>query len=115
MLFREKLRELRLAAGLTQENLAHKAGMIVASVRNYEQGQRLPSWLAVVKLAKALEVTTDTFSKCAQEEEAERGREKGKGGVPKGTGKGIPRGRPRSAEEPAKQTKSKGSKSKKGT
>jgi transcriptional regulator with XRE-family HTH domain len=100
MLFREKLRELRLAAGLTQENLARKAGMTVASIRNQEQGQRLPGWLAVVKLAKALEVSTDVFSDCAQEEEeAEQNREKRKGGAPKGTGKGIPRGRPAAAPE----------------
>jgi transcriptional regulator with XRE-family HTH domain len=81
MLFKEKLRELRLAAGLTQENLARKAGMTVASIRNHEQGQRSPSWLAVVKLAKALEVSTDVFSECAlDEEEAERDRKKRKGG-----------------------------------
>jgi transcriptional regulator with XRE-family HTH domain len=111
MLFKDKLRELRLAAGLTQENLARKAGMMVASLRNHEQGQRSPSWLAVVKLAKALEVSTDVFAECAlEEEEAERGRTKRKGGVPKGTGKGIPRGRPPAAAGP--EAKGKGTRDK---
>jgi transcriptional regulator with XRE-family HTH domain len=109
MLFKDKLRALRLAAGLTQDNLARAAGMAVASIRNHEQGQRSPSWLAVVKLAKALEVSTDVFSECAlDEEEAELGRKKRKGGVPKGTGKGIPKGRPLAAEPEGKGNRSTG-------
>ena len=52
--FGERLRELRLRAGLTQEGLAQAAGVPVFNVRNYEQGQREPYWSAFCKLATAL-------------------------------------------------------------
>lgn len=64
MRFAELLRELREKAGLTQQQLADRAGLPVTSLRNHEQGQRSPSWAAVVKIAKALGVTADTFSVC---------------------------------------------------
>ena len=64
MPFAELLRELRQKAGLTQQELADRADMPVSSLRGHEQGQRSPSWSAVVKLAKALGVTADTFSVC---------------------------------------------------
>jgi transcriptional regulator with XRE-family HTH domain len=71
MLFKDLLRQLREKAGLTQEQLAQKAGIPLSSLRSHEQGQRQPSWQAVVKLSKALGVTTDTFSECADAEEPE--------------------------------------------
>jgi transcriptional regulator with XRE-family HTH domain len=58
------LRKLRKEAGLTQEELASKAGVPLTSLRGHEQGQRVPSWASVVKLAKALSVPTDAFSEC---------------------------------------------------
>ena len=64
MLFKDQLRELREKAGFTQEVLANRARMPLGSLRNHEQGQRQPSWSAVVKLARALEVSTDVFAKC---------------------------------------------------
>jgi len=64
MLFKELLRQLREQAGLTQEQLAEQAGIPLSSLRSHEQGQRLPSWPAVVKLAKALDVPTDKFAGC---------------------------------------------------
>lgn len=64
MMFRDVLRHRREAAGLTQEALAQRAGMSVGNVRNYEQGLRLPSFPAVVKLAAALGVTCEAFSGC---------------------------------------------------
>ena len=70
MKFREKLRELREGAGLTQQQLADKAGLTLHSVRNHEQGQRNPSWTAVVRLSRALGVPTDTFTGCDLEDEA---------------------------------------------
>lgn len=62
--FNEMLRSLRSKAGMTQEQLADKAGMPLASLRGHEQGQRLPSWASVVKLSRALGVSTDVFSVC---------------------------------------------------
>jgi len=64
MLFKDRLRQLREAAGLTQEQLATKANLPLGSLRNHEQGQRQPSWSAVVKLSKALGVSADVFSDC---------------------------------------------------
>ena len=64
MKFAEMLRKLRDDAGLTQVQLADRAGIPVTSLRNHEQGQRLPSWSAVVKLARALGVPTDKFAEC---------------------------------------------------
>jgi repressor LexA len=62
--FKDLLRELRMKAGLTQEELAHKAGVPLPSLRGHEQGQRVPSWISVVKLARALGVSTDVFATC---------------------------------------------------
>jgi transcriptional regulator with XRE-family HTH domain len=64
MNFKEVLRDLRKRSGLTQEELARKAGIPVTSLRGHEQGQRVPSWASVVKLAKALGVSTDAFAGC---------------------------------------------------
>jgi transcriptional regulator with XRE-family HTH domain len=66
MKLKDLLRELRTKAGLTQEALADKAGVPLASLRGHEQGQRLPSWAAVVKLARGLGVSTDVFSACEE-------------------------------------------------
>lgn len=64
MKFKDVLRELRAQAGLTQQQLADRAGMPLPSLRGHEQGQRLPSWPSVVRLAKALGVSTDVFADC---------------------------------------------------
>jgi transcriptional regulator with XRE-family HTH domain len=64
MPFKDLLRQLREKAGLTQQQLAEKAGLPLGSLRNHEQGQRLPSWPAIVKLARALGVSADVFAEC---------------------------------------------------
>jgi transcriptional regulator with XRE-family HTH domain len=71
MRFKDVLRGLREKAGLTQEQLADRAGIPIGSLRNHEQGQRIPSWGAVVKLAKALDVSTDVFAECDEVNEPE--------------------------------------------
>ncbi len=70
MLFREKLRELRLKRGLSQSELAKLADMPVYTLQNHEQGSRSPSFLSVCKLARALKVDISVFVPCAFEEEA---------------------------------------------
>lgn len=60
-----RLRELRAAAGLTQEELAGRAGVSLAAVRNYEQGKREPSWRAFLDLCKALGAEPMSFDGCA--------------------------------------------------
>jgi len=64
MRFQDVLRNLRQSTGLTQEQLADKSGVAVSSLRCHEQGQRMPSWVSVVKLAKALDVSCDAFADC---------------------------------------------------
>jgi transcriptional regulator with XRE-family HTH domain len=60
-----KLQHLRLAAGLTQEELARRAGLPVWSLRNWEHDHRLPGLLPVYKLAKALGVPMEELAVCA--------------------------------------------------
>jgi DNA-binding XRE family transcriptional regulator len=67
MKFKDKLKDLRTKAGLTQQQLAKKAGLTLHSIRNHEQGVRIPSWQAVIRLAKALSISTDEFATCELE------------------------------------------------
>jgi transcriptional regulator with XRE-family HTH domain len=72
MRYGEVLRKLREAAGLTQEQLADKAGVPIGSIRNYEQGQRLPGLVAGIRLAKVIGVSVDAFADCDEVKEAEK-------------------------------------------
>jgi transcriptional regulator with XRE-family HTH domain len=58
----ERLRELRLRAGLTQEKLARKADVGNDAVRNWEKGRREPVLSNAVKLADALGCTLDELA-----------------------------------------------------
>ncbi|WP_149113680.1 helix-turn-helix domain-containing protein [Limnoglobus roseus] len=62
MTFGERLRELR--ADQTQEAIARAAGVPIGTYRNLEQGRRSPSWPNVVRLSRALNVTSATFDGC---------------------------------------------------
>jgi transcriptional regulator with XRE-family HTH domain len=60
--FRYRLRELREANGLTQQELAHRAGMTREDIAQLEMGRQAePVWSAVVALCKGLGVTADAF------------------------------------------------------
>jgi transcriptional regulator with XRE-family HTH domain len=60
--FKDRLVELRLAAGLSRKELATRAGLqSEAGIRDLEQGRRRPSWDTVVALCKALSVSCDAF------------------------------------------------------
>ena len=50
------LRDLRAAKGLSQEELAFRAGMSVPYLSDLERGRSTPSLAMVVDLARALEV-----------------------------------------------------------
>jgi DNA-binding XRE family transcriptional regulator len=54
--FADRLRAFRLAAGLTQGELADQAGLPKGTVNGYEQGRGLTNWLVVVALARVLGV-----------------------------------------------------------
>jgi transcriptional regulator with XRE-family HTH domain len=75
MAFHGRLRELREAAGLTQGELAERAGLSIAGVTQLEQGRRKPAWETVQKLAIALGIGIEAFNEQAEsDEKRERGR-----------------------------------------
>jgi transcriptional regulator with XRE-family HTH domain len=59
--FGAKLKAAREAAGLTQQQLADRAGMYVHNIAKMERGVREPTWPTALKLAKALGVSVAAF------------------------------------------------------
>jgi DNA-binding XRE family transcriptional regulator len=60
------LKALRGSAGMTQEQLAEKAGVPTATIRDLEQGRRTdPAWSTICKLATGLEVDLNTLAQAA--------------------------------------------------
>ncbi|HVS40137.1 MAG TPA: helix-turn-helix transcriptional regulator [Gemmataceae bacterium] len=59
--FAVRLKALREGAGLTQEQLADKAGLHLGAVFKLEQGVREPTWATVQALAHALGVGCAAF------------------------------------------------------
>lgn len=55
----ERIREIRLAKGISQEQLAHEIGLHRTYVGSLERGERNPSLQVVSRLARLLEVTTN--------------------------------------------------------
>jgi transcriptional regulator with XRE-family HTH domain len=65
MTFAKAVQTIRHRKGLTQVELAKRAGLSPSAVRQLEQGQRTaPEFATVVRLARALEVQTDAFAEC---------------------------------------------------
>jgi putative transcriptional regulator len=82
--FGGRLRALREQAGLTQRELADRAGCNQFTVAKLEGGFQEPAWPLVLALARALGVTCEAFNGKAAPVQAEA----------------RPRGRPRKAEPP---------------
>lgn len=59
--FGKRLRELRIAASMTQEALGTKAGMRYQAIAKLERGVGEPTWPTVLKLAAALGVEPNDF------------------------------------------------------
>jgi transcriptional regulator with XRE-family HTH domain len=59
--FGERLKVLRAERGLSQAQLAERAGLHKLGVAKLEQGHREPAWGTVVALAKALGVSCAAF------------------------------------------------------
>lgn len=60
MVFKDKLKEKRLEAGLTQAELAAKAGTTARTIQNYELGKSKPSNMEIAqRIADILGTTTD--------------------------------------------------------
>ena len=53
------IKELRIAAGLTQKELAAIAGVTVACYQKYEYGTRIPDAKTAIKIADALKTTVE--------------------------------------------------------
>jgi transcriptional regulator with XRE-family HTH domain len=63
-LFGDKIKELRTSAGMSQQELANKAGLSLRSIQNYESNQRYPKDVAILnKLCKALNTTIEELMK----------------------------------------------------
>ena len=64
MLFGDKIKELRTSAGMSQQELANKAGLSLRSIQNYESNQRYPKDVAILnKLCKALNTSIEQLMK----------------------------------------------------
>ena len=60
MEFKDRLKEKRKQAGLTQVELAEKAGVTSRTIQNYELGTRNPAnMLTIQRIADALHTTTE--------------------------------------------------------
>ncbi len=91
MPIKDKLREMRVAAGLTQQALAMQAGLSVSAVVQIESGKVPDPRVSTLKaLAKALGVSIDALAENGSEEapleeparegkEAKRPQQKGRG------------------------------------
>jgi transcriptional regulator with XRE-family HTH domain len=63
MAFAELIQKLREQAGLSQSQLAKRAGVPVRSIQNWEQGHRRPRPQALLPLAEALGVPVEKLIK----------------------------------------------------
>lgn len=59
MPFSEKLSQLRKSKGLTQQEMAQKAGVGIAQLRRYEGGKSSPTLEVIKNIALTLGITTD--------------------------------------------------------
>jgi len=80
MTFAEKLKAVRMQAGMTQERLAVELGVTKRTIINYESGQTLPPVNMLPKIAKLFDATIESL--ITEEEEFvalanERGGSKG--------------------------------------
>jgi DNA-binding XRE family transcriptional regulator len=91
--FGGRLRELRERQGLTQPQLAGKAGMAKDSLARLERGEQVPTWPTVLLLCAALEVTPMAFCEApAAAEPASPGRPRRRAMGPVGRVGVAPRG-----------------------
>jgi transcriptional regulator with XRE-family HTH domain len=80
--FKENLRQFREQAGLTQSEVANRAGIPFRSYQNWETGSREPRLQALPSLADALGVTVNDLLKPSAEEPGKGAGRPRKGGRP---------------------------------
>jgi transcriptional regulator with XRE-family HTH domain len=61
--FAGRLKELREAASLTQQQLAEKAGLAIGVIRKLERNENRPTWETVLALCAALGVSCEEFTR----------------------------------------------------
>jgi transcriptional regulator with XRE-family HTH domain len=96
--FARRLRELREQAGLTQQQLAQRAGMAWRTITHLEGGDRKPTWETVLTLCGALGVGCGEFAKEPATPLTERRRGRPTRVNTKAMQPKNPRGRPRKTE-----------------
>jgi transcriptional regulator with XRE-family HTH domain len=74
----ENLQKLRDAIGISQAELAKRAGVSLDSLRNWEQDRVLPRVDTAAKLAQALGVSVDELLKSSPPPAADEPRKRGK-------------------------------------
>lgn len=57
--FDNRLKQIRVDAGMTQKQLAERIGVAKSVISYYEQGERFPSYDVLIKIARTFHVTTD--------------------------------------------------------
>lgn len=62
------LKKLRLQSGLSQTELAAKAGMSQQAISDYETSRKNPSLLVAEKIAIGLDTTVDMVAKAIREQ-----------------------------------------------
>src|SRR6187549_3514867 len=67
----DRLQQLREGAGLSQSELAGRAGVSLRSIQNWEQGHRRPKAEALLALARALGVPVESLISALADESAE--------------------------------------------
>jgi transcriptional regulator with XRE-family HTH domain len=97
MPFKDRLKALREAAGLSQEGLAREAGLSTSGVAKLERLPMGPSWDTAVKLANALGFSLDAFKDEAppadKADKPQRGRKAAGGAATAEGGPEKPKGR----------------------
>ncbi len=94
--FGNRLRQLREATGLTQAELAERAGLNKFGVAKLEQGLREPAWPTVLALSEALGCSPNDFRTTSEEEKEVTPRPMGR---PRKAKPGRPSKRPRKRRE----------------
>lgn len=61
----EAIRQLRNKRSLSQEDLAHAAGVTTGTISAIERGNSNPTWGTVKRIAKALDVSVPELAKVA--------------------------------------------------
>jgi transcriptional regulator with XRE-family HTH domain len=97
--FAGRLKELREARNLTQQQLAELSGMQTNTIARLERGERQPSWETALALAGALGVRCEAFTAEPEgQEKAGRGRPRKEEQTAEPEKPKRGRGRPKKAE-----------------